>query len=128
MAEYDVTNDQGKVRLLISDVGGKDGESFIFEDNEIEAFLSERGGVIKLAAADALRAISGNESQVLKRITFLELKTDGPAVAKELRELAGTIEKAHKEATEEDEDSMEIADMNTGQFSERDLIERRYLL
>lgn len=126
-ATYDIKTEQGKVRLLISDIGGKDGKQFIFEDDEIQMFLDERGGVPKLAAADALRTVAGNEAQVQKRITFLELKTDGPAVAKELRELADSLEKAYRDATSEDEDNMEIADMNTGGLSEQGLIDRRVL-
>lgn len=128
---YDIKNVQGRVRLLISDIGGKDGKSFIFEDDEVQAFLDERSGAVKLAAADALRTIAGNEAQVQKRITFLELKTDGPAVAKELNALAASLEKAYRDSIsdeESEEDSMEIADMNTGGFAERDLIEDRYLL
>lgn len=92
MAEYNIENDQGKVRLLISDIGGADGKSFLFEDNEIAAFLAMNDSNIRLAAAEALRAIAGNESQVSKRIKFLELSTDGPAVSKELRALAKSLE------------------------------------
>lgn len=118
-------NVKDQVRLLISDVGGKDGESFIFTDEEIQTFLIMRGEVIQLAAATALRTIAGNESQVSKRITFLELKTDGPAVTKELRALADDIEKTYKEDAEEEEDSMEIAEMNVGPFAEGQLIDKR---
>jgi len=92
MAEYKIETDQGKVRLLISDIGGADGASFLFEDDEIAAFLALNENNIRLSAAEALRAIAGNEVQVSKRIKFLELSTDGPAVAKELRALAESLE------------------------------------
>lgn len=95
-----------QVRLLISDTGGADGTSFIFSDTEIQIFLDMRSSV-NLAAAIALRTIAGNEAQVSKRITFLELKTDGPAVAKELRELAKDYE-----AMEDDDAIFEIARLN----------------
>lgn len=103
MAEYDISTEVGKVRLLISDVGGADGESFLFSDQEIQAFLDLRG-TIHLAAAAALRSIAGNEAQVSKRITFLELKTNGPAVSKELRDLAKDYE-----TTEDDEADFGVA-------------------
>lgn len=109
---YDVSNEQGQVRLLISDVGGSDGKSFLFKDTEIQAFITLSGGV-KYAAATALRAIAGNEAQVSKRIKFLELSTDGPAVAKALNELADKFE---KEAEDSDEDAEpDVASMSAGE-------------
>lgn len=87
-----VTLDKNRVRLLISDIGGEDGESFLFTDSEIDTFLEMRGGSVFKAAATALRAIASNEALVSKRIEFLQLKTDGPAVAKELREQAAELE------------------------------------
>jgi hypothetical protein len=104
-ATYDPSTDVGRVRLLISDVGGADSASFLFQDAEIETFL-DMSGSIKGAAIEALRAIAGNEAQVQKRITFLELKTDGPAVAKELRELAKDLEAS---LDIEEGDGLEIA-------------------
>jgi len=85
---YDPETTVGEVRLLISDVGGADGESFIFTDDEIQTFLNLRLGRVPLAAAMALNAIAANEAQVSKRIKYLELETDGPSVARELRALA----------------------------------------
>lgn len=107
---YDISKgeDKDKVRLLISDVGGGDGKSFLYSDEEILIFLSLASeGNIRLAAAQAVRSIAGNEAQVLKRITFLELSTDGPAVAKALITLA---EKFEDEA--DDDYDVEIASMS----------------
>ncbi len=109
-ATYAIATDAGKVRLLISDIGGDDGKSFLFEDDEIDAFLAMRED-IRLAAATALRSIAANEAQVSKRIKFLELSTDGPAVAKSLVEVAEKLE------SEVDEDSeVEIANMSWDEF------------
>lgn len=83
-----IDSDKDRVRLLISDVGGQSGNDYIFSDEEIETFLEVRKGNTLLAAALALEAIAGNEAQVSKRITLLDLSTDGPAVALELRQLA----------------------------------------
>jgi hypothetical protein len=104
-------NDKDRVRLLISDVGGGDGESFLFLNEEILTFLEMNEGNVRLAAAEALRSIAGNEAQVSKRIKFLELSTDGPSVAKELRALADKFEEAA-----DDEGDIEIASMSPDPF------------
>ena len=94
-----ITDAKDRVRLTISDVGGEDGESFLFSNEEVETFLDMRNGNVLLAAALALRTIAGNETQVAKRIQFLELQTDGPAVANSLRTLATELEQvAHEVA------------------------------
>jgi hypothetical protein len=79
--------DVDTVRLLISDVG----DPPIFTDLDIEAFLAMEGESIKLAAAQALDSIASNEALVSKRIRTLDLQTDGPAVAKSLREHATAL-------------------------------------
>ena len=79
-----VSTDTDKVRLLISDI---DEDNYIFEDVEIQVFLDMEAGVL-LTAARALEVIAANEALVSKRVTILDLETDGPAVAKELRATA----------------------------------------
>ena len=74
-----------KVRLLITDT---DREHEIFTNVEIDTFLEIEGSVVKLAAALALETIANNETLTLKRITLLDLTTDGPAVAAELKKTA----------------------------------------
>jgi hypothetical protein len=96
-----IASDKDRVRLLISDVGGQDGDSFIFNDGELETFLEMRGSVPR-AAALALRTMAGNEAMVSKRIRFLELQTDGPAVAASLLSLASELEKQDAEDTDFD--------------------------
>jgi hypothetical protein len=112
---YDVTTGPGKVRLLIADVGGNDGKSFLFSDEEIEAFISFNED-LRIAAASALRTIASNEAQVSKAITFMELKTDGSKTAKALLELADKLE----EQADGDYD-FEIAEIGTDFFSRREM-------
>lgn len=50
---YDVTTDVGKVRLIIGDT---DATAYVFEDAEINYFLTDNSNNIALAAADALGA------------------------------------------------------------------------
>lgn len=92
-------SDRDKLRLLVSDVGGDSGTSFVFTDEDLDTFLQLRYGNVLLAAALALNTLAANEALVSKRITFLELTTDGPAVAAELRQLAMQfITQAHEAA------------------------------
>lgn len=113
---YDPLTEVGQVRLLISDVGGEDKKDFIFEDNEIEAFLAMAGGVM-LAAAQALRTIAANTAMVLKVIKFMELATDGAKTADALLKTADKFE----ERAEEDEEDIDIISMNLGPTSEDEL-------
>lgn len=105
-------SDKDSVRLLISDIGGESGTDFLYTDNEVENFLRLNGGSVRRAAAQALRSIAGNESQVSKRIKFLELSTDGPSVSKELRALAEDFISEAVLEEEEDEGEVEIAHMS----------------
>ena len=109
------STDRDRVRLLISDVGGADSASFVFQDDEIDTFLALRPDV-RMAAALALRTIAGNEIQTAKRIKYLDLQTDGPACAKALMDLADSLESG----VDADAD-IEIAQMGVDQFSRREL-------
>lgn len=125
-ATYTTENptDKDLVRLLINDVGGNSGTDFLFEDGEIASFLLMEGGSIYAAAATALRAVAGNEAQVSKKIKFLELSTDGPAVAKSMMDLADKLDKK-ADGIGDGSYGFEIVDMSTS-CSERDLILREY--
>jgi len=107
-----------RVRMLITDVGGQDGDSYVFSDVEIETFLDMAGDSVYRASAQALRVLAANEALVSKRITFLELKTDGPAVAKELRELAKELDTI-AESGEDDADWDPVVEMVTEPFGRR---------
>lgn len=80
-----LSTDIGKVRLLTTDVS----EAFpLHSDADLEAFLAMEGDNVKRAAAASLEAISTSEALVSKKISTQDLSTDGPAVAKDLRERA----------------------------------------
>lgn len=84
---YDLTTDIGKVRLLIPD---NKSDAYLFEDEEVAAFLNLEGGV-RRAAALALETIASNETLVLKVIRLLDISTDGPRVADALLRRAATL-------------------------------------
>ena len=112
-------SDKDRVRLLISDIGGDSTTDFIFSDNEIENFLSLKGGNVFRAAAIGLRTIAVNEAFVAKRIKFLELETDGPAVAKALRELAKEYDDTADQGVDPDSVVFEVGPMASGDFYRR---------
>lgn len=85
---YNLATDVGKIRLLIMD---NTLDTYLFEDGEISAFLAFEAANVKRAAALALETMASNEAYVLKRITLLDLTTDGPAVAKALRDRAADL-------------------------------------
>lgn len=78
----------GMVRLLITDVNP---EEPIFTDVQISAFLTAERSIVKLAAASLLDVMARSETLISKKITTQDLSTDGPAVAKELRESAAQL-------------------------------------
>lgn len=84
----DFATPEGKVRLKISDL---DEENPVFTDQVIAGYLDLNDGNVSYASADALEAIALSELLLAKKIRTQDLSTDGPAVAKELRELAKRI-------------------------------------
>jgi hypothetical protein len=75
----------------------------IMLDAHLQTYLDLDGGVIKRAAADALDTIASSEALVQKRITLLDLQTDGPATANALRQHA-------KELRRQAEDELAVVD------------------
>jgi hypothetical protein len=100
--------------MLIAD---RDERGALFSDEEISAYLSMCGSVF-LAAAQALETMAASEVMVLKRIKMLDLQTDGPAQAKELRELAASLRQQDDQAG-----LFDIAEQVYSPFGERE----RYL-
>lgn len=106
----DPATDIGQVRLLITDV---DEAAPLFTDAQLAAFLTMEGSA-KLAAATALETIARSEVLISKKISTSDgLSTDGPAVAKELRESARQLrEQAAGEADAADGFGLEIVDFD----------------
>ena len=114
---YDLTTARGKVRLLCTDsVVAYE----IFDDDDIDAFLSLESSGVKKAAALALETIASSEVLVQKRIKLLDLSTDGPAESTELLKRA-TLLRAQAEADEEGEYSpIDCAELVYDPFSWRE--------
>jgi len=116
---YDVTTNRGRVRLLIADT---DATSYIFEDAEIDAFLTMQGSVVFLSAAQALEVMAVNELMVLKVIKLLDLTTNGAAMAKALNDKATALRKQV-----DDEVDFDWAEMALDAFSYREIVEKEAL-
>jgi hypothetical protein len=121
---YDVTNDAGKVRLLCQDF---DVEEMIFSDDEIQAFLDLNSADIRWAAAQALEVVAANETYVQKRITLLDLQTDGPAEAKMLLQLAKNLRDQAALASNDINDLFDYAEHTYDIFSARQRVMNEFL-
>lgn len=91
-----------QIRALIADLG----DPPLLVDETLRAYLTlngyaeePRASAVFRSAADALEAIAVSEVLISKKITTQDLSTDGPAVARELRELAAQF---RRRAAEED--------------------------
>jgi len=91
----DPATDVGAVRMLATDL---DETTPLLSDAQIQQMLTLCGGRVRRAAAMALDTIASSEALVSKRIKTLDLTTDGPAVAKELR--------AHAQRLREEDDEI----------------------
>ncbi len=120
---YDVATDIGKVRLLITDT---DNSSPIFQDEEIDAFLTLNDGV-KRSAAAALDVIASNQALVLKVIRTLDLSTDGAATARALREHADQLRDEAAVTEASDEGLFDYAEMVTNAFTARQRLKNQVL-
>jgi hypothetical protein len=92
-------------------------------DSAIQAFLDLESGEaqpVKLAAADALDAIASSQALIQKKLKVLDLETDGPALAKALRDHAISLRK-QVFSQDFDEPTFDIAEqINDGPgFSEK---------
>lgn len=115
---YVLSTDRGKVRLMIPDRTASDP---IFDDDEIDAFLTIEGGNIKRATAMALETIAADQVLVLKVITLMDLRTDGAAVSRELLKRAADL-RSQAEADEASDEggAFDIAEMVVDPFTERE--------
>lgn len=102
----DYGSDIGKVRLLIPDVELLDNPQdfsadpeYMFNDNQINGFISIGGGSVLRAAAYAVDAIATNEALTLLVIKTDDKATDGAKLSSALREKAKAL---HAQADAED--------------------------
>lgn len=115
-------SDRDRVRQLIGDTDVDPASDAIFSDEELDAFLlmDHIDSEVLLAAAEALETMASTEAYVTKRIQLLDLKTDGPAVAKSLMDRAATLRQKYEDS---DDGGFDIAEMVFDDFSARERLE-----
>jgi hypothetical protein len=117
----DVATDVGKVRLIISD---QDERYPVFQDEDIQAFLTLAGDV-RRAAAEALDTMASNQTMVLKVIRTLDLSTDGAATARSLREHAKSLREQADQADAASGSLFEVAELDVNAFTAREILRNR---
>ncbi len=111
---FDPTNAIGLIRTISGD---KYEAAAFHSDEEIEAFLSLEDGDLKLASAQVLDSMASNEAVIQKQIKLLDLTTNGPAVAKALRDHATELRRQVDE-----EPAFDFAEQVNDSFSYREKI------
>lgn len=105
----------GQVRLLIPDVeqianlaDPTAGVSYIFNDSQIQAFLSLYANSVKRAAAQAKLVLATSEALINKVIRTADYTTDGAKLGAELRAQAADL-RAEADRDEAEDSYEEIA-------------------
>jgi len=94
---YDPTTSRGLVRLLLNDVG----DPWVFQDAEIDAFLTLEGQSVKKAAAQAIDANATNMVLAMRVLRTQDVSTDGAKVATAMREHATALRTQADESDDE---------------------------
>jgi hypothetical protein len=110
----------GQVRLLIPDTEQLENPAdstadaeYIFDDHQIQAFLSMSNNSIKRAAAEAKMVLASSETLISKVIRTDDLQTDGAKLGAELRAQARELRaQAVEEETYDSYEEFEIVDFN----------------
>ena len=110
----------GQVRLLIPDTEQLENPTdlelepqYIFNDSQIQAFLSLYSDSVKRAAAQAKLVLATSETLISKVIRTDDLQTDGAKLGAELRAQAKELqEQAEKEELYDSYEDFEIVDFN----------------
>ena len=115
---YDPATNAGRVRLLIPD---RVDSGHLFEDDEIDTFLSLENSSIKRAAALALETAASDNALTLKVIKLLDLSTDGARTSAALLERAAKLRsQADVEDSADDGGAFDIAEWVVNDFAYRE--------
>lgn len=94
----DYNTPTGQLRLLIADV---DETRYVFDDDQVNAFLAMNAGQVKLAAAAALDTIATDEALASKVIRTQDLQTDGAKLSDSLAKRAAALRQQHFDELED---------------------------
>lgn len=121
IAPPDYSTAIGQVRLLIPDtdqlsnLANPSGASeYIFNDSQVQAFLSLYGTNVKRAAAQAKLVLATSETLINKVIRTGDYATDGAKLGAELRAQAAELRlEADKDEAEDSYEEIVIVSLNT---------------
>lgn len=111
----------GQVRLLIPDVeqlsnlaDSTASPAYIFNDSQIQAFLTLYSNNVKRAAAQAKLVLATSEALINKVIRTADYTTDGAKLGAELRAQAAELKaEADKDEAEDSYEEIAIVSFNT---------------
>ena len=121
---YDITTNRGKVRLLIPD---RTATQYLFEDSEVDYFLTAEGNVIKKAAALGLETMAADEAYVQKVIKLMDLSTNGAATAEALLKRAALLRAQADEELDATTAPFDWAEWIVNDFGAREYIDKEAL-
>jgi hypothetical protein len=117
----DYSTSVGQVRLLIPDVEQLENladptaaAAYIFNDAQIQAFLTLYSNNVKRAAAQAKLVLATSEALINKVIRTADYTTDGAKLGAELRAQAAELKaEADKDEAEDSYEEIAIVSFNT---------------
>lgn len=130
---YNLSEPIGKMRLIIPDnkefmSADSTEKGYVFEDDELQTFYELEDSLIRNGAALALDTLASNEVYVLKYITTMDLSTNGPAVAKELRARADALRAQQIQSESKDDGgAFDIAEQVDTTFGMRERFRKQWL-
>lgn len=114
---YDLTTNRGKVRLKIRDTDTADATRQLFDDDEIDFFLTEASADLNLAAAGALDSVSANAALLAKMEKIGDYTIDSKAMAGAVMKIA-----AHYRSLSEQAPAFGFAEQTLSGFSYWDIV------
>ncbi len=114
---YSLSTDRGKVRLKIRDTDTSDALRQIFQDDEIDFFLTEAGSDLNLAAAGALDSIAANAALLAKMEKIGDYSINSTAMAAAVMKIA-----AHYRSLSEQTPAFGYAEQTLSVFSWNEIV------
>ena len=107
----------GKVRTLIGDT---DSANIFLDDEDIQTILDMEDNELKLTAASCLEIMATKMVAILKKVSLMDLSTDGTVVSAEFRKLAASLRKQYE--TDSSYGGFDISEQLENVFSLREKI------
>mgnify|MGYP000297245858 CR=1 FL=1 len=114
---YDLATPRGKVRLKIRDTDTTDPDRQLFQDDEIDFFITEAESDLNLAAAGALDAVAANAAVLAKMEKIGDYTIDSKSMAAAVMKIA-----AHYRSLSEQAPAFGFAEQVLSVFSWNEIV------